>query len=198
MTKLAIIYYSQTGHNLEMAKWAKDIAEELGVEVRLRKVKEFLDTTDANPGWAKYLEDSKDIEIATSDDLIWANAILLGSPTRFGGIPGQMKMFIDGQGGLWSEGKLANKVVSAITSTNIKNGGQEMTVLANYISAMHWGAIIVPPGYTNSATYKIGGNPYGTSATASRDGFGENIEDLKEAVQEQTKRLIEITEKLNR
>ena len=194
--KIAIIYYSQTGHNFNMAKWAKEAAEKAGAEVRLLKVHEYLDTKDANPGWQKYLEDSKDIPEATSEDLIWADAIILLSPTRFGNIAGQMKMFIDGQGGLWSEGKLTDKVVTAMTSTNVVNGGQEMTILANYISMMHWGCIIVPPGYTNDNLFKIGGNPYGISATANRNGFDEDEEAIKLSVIHQTNRILNITKKL--
>lgn len=194
--KLAIIYYSQTGHNFTMAKWAKEAAEDAGAEVRLLKVHEFLNTEDANPGWQKYLDESKDIPEASSEDLIWADAIIFSSPTRFGNIAGQMKMFIDGQGGLWAEGKLSDKVVTAMTSTNVVNGGQEMTVLANYISMMHWGCVIVSPGYTNDNLFKIGGNPYGVSATASRDGFGEDEEALKLSVMHQANRLLNVAKKL--
>ena len=124
--KLSIIYYSQTGHNFQMAQWAKEAAEAAGAEVRLRKVEELLDTAGAkdNPGWAKYLEDSKDVEVATSDDLIWADAVLFSAPTRFGDMAAQMKFFLDGQGGPWSEGKLANKYVSAMSSAQNSNDGQ--------------------------------------------------------------------------
>ena len=91
--KLAIIYYSQTGHNYQMAKWAKEEAEKNGAEVRLVRVKEFLDESAAeeNPAWKKYLEESKEIKEATSDDLIWADAIIFSAPTRFaiGSYPGQ-------------------------------------------------------------------------------------------------------------
>ena len=118
--KLAIVYYSQTGHNYQMALWAKEAAEAAGAEVRLRKVKELLDFSNMNPGWEKYLEDSKDVEEASSDDLIWADAILFSTPTRFGGVAFQMKSFIDAQGGPWSEGKFTNKFVSAMSSADKK------------------------------------------------------------------------------
>lgn len=195
MTKLLIVYYSQAGHNFQMAKWAEDTAKSMGAEVRLRKVEEFMDTTDANPGWAKYLEDSKDIEVATSEDLVWADAILFSSPTRFGNIAAQMKYFIDQQGGVWAEGKLANKLVSAMSSANNPNGGQEETIQAIYTSMMHWGAIIVTPGYLDPSVPEQGGNPYGASGTATRDGFANNLEN---AVRFQTKRLVEVAEKFNK
>lgn len=191
--KLLIAYYSQTGHNFEMAKWAKAAAEEAGAEVRLAKVKELLDLNPNNPAWVKYTEESKDIPEVTSDDLDWADAVLFSTPTRFGNVPAQMKMFIDAQGGLWAQGKLANKVVSAMTSAQNNNGGQEMTIHALYTSMMHWGAIIVPTGYTDNSIFQAGGNPYGTSATAPEDGFGNDPEG---AVRHQAKRLVEIADKL--
>ncbi len=193
MIKLAIIYYSQTGHNLQMARWAEAAAKEAGAEVRLLKVAELMDTSDPNPGWAEYLEDSKDIPEATTDDLIWADALLFSSPTRFGNIAAQLKFFIDQQGGAWAQGKLANKVVSAMSSAQNNNGGQEATVKALYTSFMHWGAIIVPPGYTDDVIYKAGGNPYGTSGTTTREGFANDLED---AVKYQAKRLVRVAEKL--
>lgn len=192
MVKLAIIYYSQTGHNFQMAQWAQAAAEEAGAEVRLLKVEELMDTSDPNPAWAKYLEDSKDVPVATTDDLIWADAILFSSPTRFGNVAAQMKYFFDQQGGAWAQGKLADKVVSAMSSAQNNNGGQEATVKALYTSLMHWGAILVPPGYTNDVIYKAGGNPYGTSGTATNDGFANDLED---AVKHQAQRLVKTTEK---
>lgn len=193
--KLAIIYYSQTGHNFQMAKWAKEEAEKKGAEVRLVKVKETLDTRFAknNPAWSKYLEDSKDVKEATSDDLIWADAIIFSTPTRFGNISSQLKAFIDGQGGIWAKGKLVNKVVSAMTSAQNNNGGQEGTIKAIYTIASHWGAIILPIGYTDDTVYAQGGNPYGASATATNDGFANEVEG---AVRFQAKRVIEVTKKL--
>lgn len=193
--KLTIVYYSMTGHNFQMAKWAKEAAEAAGAEVRLRKVKELMDTAGAadNPGWSKYLEDSKNVEEATSDDLIWADAILFSAPTRYGIMAAQMKFFIDQQGGPWSEGKFVNKYVSAMSSSQNVNGGQEQTVHSIYTTMMHWGAIIVPVGYTDDSVYTAGGNPYGTTGTATREGFGN---DLEAAVRWQAKRLVEVTSKV--
>lgn len=188
--KLAIIYYSQTGHNYQMAKWAAEAAEAAGAEVRIRKVKELLEVVDPNPGWKKYLEDSVDVQEATGDDLVWADAVLFSAPTRFGNVAAQLKFFLDGQGGIWGEGKLVNKFVSAMSSAMNPNGGQEETVRAIYTSMMHWGAIIVPPGYTDQSMYKAGGNPYGTTGTATFEGFANDLED---AVKAQANRLVEVT-----
>jgi len=101
-----------------------------------------------------------------------------------------MKQFLDIQGGLWAEGKLMNKVVSAMSSAQNPHGGQEATILSLYTTMAHWGAIIVPPGYTNPVIFKAGGNPYGTSVTQGQDG--KMIEDVKDAVYHQAKRTVEV------
>lgn len=190
--KLAIIYYSMTGHNFQMAQWAKEEAEKLGAEVRFRKVEELLDTEGANPGWQKYLDDSKDVEVATTDDLVWADAILFSAPTRYGVMAAQMKHFLDSTGGPWGEGQLVNKLVSAMSSAQNPHGGQEQTVHSIYTVMMHWGAIIVPTGYTDDSVFTAGGNPYGTTGTAIREGFGN---DLEAAVRHQVTRLVDVAGK---
>lgn len=188
--KLSIIYYSMTGVNYQMALWAKEAAEEAGAQVRLRKVGELApkEVIQNNPKWKEHVEETKDIEEATTDDLIWADAIIFSTPTRFGNVASQMKQFLDIQGGAWAAGKLEDKVVSAMSSANNPNGGQEHTVKAIYTSMMHWGAIIVAPGYTDDSCYESGGNPYGTSATVGEDGMVENVEP---AVKHQALRTIE-------
>lgn len=194
-TKLLIVYYSMTGNNFQLAKWAEDEAKKVGAEVRLRKVKELMDTSNPNPGWAKYLEESKDVEEATSEDIVWADAILFSSPTRFGNVTAQMKFFLDQQGGIWGEGKTVNKAVSAMSSAQNDHGGQEKTIHAIYTTMMHWGAIIVPTGYTDDSIFKAGGNPYGTSGTVTREGF---VNDLEDAVRHQTRRLLDVAAKLKK
>jgi len=190
--KLAIIYYSSTGNNYQMAKWAKEAAEELGAEVRIRKVQELapIEAINSNPLWKKHYEETKDVPVATSEDLDRADAIIFSTPTRFGNVASQMKQFLDQQGGLWAQGKLVNKVVSAMSSAQNPNGGQEATVLALYKTMCHWGAIIVPPGYTDASIFKAGGNPYGTSATIGQDG--KMVDDVEEAVKHQAKRTVTV------
>ena len=160
-TKLAIVYYSTYGTNLTMAQWAKEAAEKSGAEVRLLKVKELAPQSviDSQPGWKAVQEKTQDIPVASSSDLDWADAILFSAPTRFGNLPSQMKQFLDMQGGLWGQGKLANKAVSAMTSAQNPHGGQEATILALYTTMYHWGAIVVAPGYTDSSIFVAGGNP---------------------------------------
>ncbi|WP_394271667.1 NAD(P)H-dependent oxidoreductase [Anaerococcus nagyae] len=132
--------------------------------------------------------------MASPEDLVWADAIIISSPTRFGNISSQMKDFIDSLGGVWAEGKLVNKFVTAFSSSKNLNGGQEQTIRSIYTSAMHWGSIIVPTGYTDQSIYAQGGNPYGVSATQA-DEDDEIKNDVKEAIEHQTQRLLEIAGK---
>lgn len=192
-TKLAIIYYSAYGTNLQLATWAKEEAERLGSEVRLLQVQELAPASVINnqPAWKANVEATKDIPVATSDDLNWADAILFSMPSRFGNMPSQMKQFLDMQGGLWGKGALVNKFVSAMSSAQNPHGGQEATILNFYTTMFHWGAIVVTPGYGDQAFFKAGGNPYGTSVSVAQDGT--MVEDVKDAVLAQTKRLLEVT-----
>jgi len=107
---------------------------------------------------------------ATLDDLDWADGYVFGSPTRYGNIAAQLKQFLDTAGGLWSQGKLADKPVAGFTSAQNPHGGQETTLLAMYNVFHHWGCLLVPPGYTDPAVFAAGGNPYGVSTTVSQGG----------------------------
>ena len=162
MTKLAIIYYSATGHGTTMAQRVAVAAESAGGEVRLRHVAETRDPESfaQNPAWTANYEATKDLPAATAEDIVWADAVIFGSPTRFGSPAAQLRTFLDSLGGLWAEGKLADKVYAGFTSSNTLHGGQETTLLALYITLMHFGGIIVPPGYTDPVKF-VDGNPYG-------------------------------------
>jgi len=190
--KLAIIYYSSTGTNYQMAGWAEEAAKEAGAEVRVVKAAELapMAAIESNPAWKAHVEKTKDVPEASADDIEWADAIIFSAPTRFGNLPSQMKQFIDTQGGLWGAGKTVNKVVSAMSSAGNPHGGQEATILSLYTAMAHWGAIIVPPGYTDDTLYGAGGNPYGTSVTQGQDG--NMVEDVQAAVKHQAKRTIDI------
>ncbi|WP_276374849.1 NAD(P)H:quinone oxidoreductase [Chryseolinea sp. H1M3-3] len=191
--KLAIIYYSSTGTNYQLAKWASESATEEGADVKILRVQELAPPSaiETNPLWKKHIETTKQVPIATLDDLEWAHAIIFSTPTRYGNVAAQMKQFMDSTGPLWSEGKLTNKVVSAMSSAINPHGGQEATILALYTTMYHWGAIVVAPGYTNPVLYAAGGNPYGTSVSVDPK-TGKMNEDVKAAVFHQTKRTIEI------
>ncbi|MGJ9460528.1 NAD(P)H:quinone oxidoreductase [Oceanobacillus sp. CF4.6] len=194
--KLAIIYYSSTGTNYQMAQWAEEAGSQAGAEVRLRKVHELAPEAaiEQNAGWKAHYEAAKDVSEASSEDIEWADAIIFSTPTRFGNVASQMKQFLDLQGGIWGSGKTVNKVVSAMTSASNSHGGQEATILSLYTSMMHWGAIIVPPGYTDQVLFGAGGNPYGTSVTQGPDG--KMVEDVQAAVKHQAKRTVEIASKV--
>lgn len=192
--KLAVVYYSMGGTNYQMAKWAEEAAKEAGAEVKVLQVQELAPQSviDANPAWKAQTEATKDVPVASSADLEWADAIIFSVPTRFGNMPSQMKQFLDLQGGLWANGKTINKVVSAMTSAQNPHGGQEATLLSLYTSMMHWGAIIATPGYTDPVLFAAGGNPYGTSVTVGQDG--KMIEDVEAAVKHQAKRTVSVAE----
>ena len=170
--KLTIIYYSASGTNYQIALAIKDAAEGAGADVRLRKARELAPDSaiDGWPAWRAHLEATRHIPEAAHDDLEWADAYIFGTPTRFGNIAAQLKQFIDTTSGLWSQGKLANKVVAAFTSAGNDHGGQESTLLALHNTFYHWGSYIIPPGYTSDVVAPAGGNPYGVSAKASDDG----------------------------
>ena len=194
--KLAVIYYSSTGTNHQLAKWAKEAAEEMGVkEVRFRKVKEIApkEAIDANKDWRKHVEETQEVKEASMEDLDWADAYIFSFPTRYGNLPSQMKQFLDSTGGLWFEGKLVNKTVSAMTSAQNIHGGQETTLLSLYKTMFHWGAIVAAPGYTDESIYSAGGNPYGVSTVAGVDNLNDKIQ---KAVSHQVKRTLEIAEKI--
>ncbi|SDJ36328.1 NAD(P)H:quinone oxidoreductase [Salimicrobium halophilum] len=191
--KLAIVYYSSTGTNYKLAKWAEEAAEEKGAEVKLVRAPELapMEAIEQNPAWKAHYEATKDeVPEAQVADLEWADAILFSTPTRFGNVPAQMKQYFDMAGGLWAEGKLVNKVVSAMSSAQNSHGGQEQTLKSLYTTMMHWGAIIAAPGYSDAVTFAAGGNPYGTSVTV--DGEGNMQEDVEEAVRHQARRTIAV------
>lgn len=193
--KLSIIYYTTYGTNYEMVLTAQEAAEETGAEVRLRKVRETApqEVVQGQEAWAAQAEKMKDVPEAKPDDLEWADALLFCTPTRYGGAASQMRAFIDTLGPLWQKGGLANKTVTAMTSAMNPHGGQETTLLTLYTTFMHWGTILVPPGYTDPVVYGSGGNPYGTSVTA-KEGAPTDAE--KASIRHQTLRLLEVTERL--
>jgi NAD(P)H dehydrogenase (quinone) len=192
--KLAVIYYSSTGTNYKLAQWAAEGAKEAGAEVKVLKVPELAPEAaiESNPAWKAHHEATKDVAEVSLDDLEWADAIIFSSPTRFGNVPAQIKQFLDTTGGLWFNGKLANKVVSAMSSASNSHGGQEQTILAIYTTMYHWGAIVASPGYTDPSVYVAGGNPYGTSVTVDQDG--NMVEDVEKAVKHQAKRTVTVAD----
>ena len=192
--RLAIVYYSTYGTNHRMAEIAAEAARDAGAEVRLLKVRETAPpaVVAAQEAWSAQAEKTADIPEATPEDLVWANAFLFSSPTRYGGAASQVRSFIDTLGPVWQAGKLADKAFSAMTSAANVHGGQETTLQTLYITAMHWGAILVPPGYTDGSVVASGGNPYGASVTQD-----PGVTDEKAAViRHQAQRLVAMAGKL--
>jgi NAD(P)H dehydrogenase (quinone) len=191
--KLAIVYYSTYGTNHAMAEIAAEAARAAGAEVRVLRVAETApaEVVAGQDAWAAQAEKSADIPVATPEDMEWANAYLFSAPTRFGTVASQMRAFIDTLGGQWFSGALANKAVSAMTSAQNLHGGMETTLTGLYTTFMHWGAIIVAPGYTDQSIFAAGGNPYGTVAVA-----GKVTDEAKAAVEHQARRLVEVASKL--
>ncbi|GAA3776364.1 NAD(P)H-dependent oxidoreductase [Plantactinospora mayteni] len=187
--KLAIIYYSATGTVHALARAAADGAGKTGADVRLRKVAELAppEAINARPEWAQHIQDTADVIEASPDDLAWADAVLFGTPTRFGNVAGQLKAFIDTTGPLWFQGKLADKVYSAFTASNTAHGGQESTILAMGNVFYHWGGVIVPPGYTDPVQFQTG-NPYGTSHVTADGPPGDVV---LEAARYQARRVVD-------
>ncbi|GIJ30028.1 NAD(P)H:quinone oxidoreductase type IV [Micromonospora qiuiae] len=185
----AIIYYSATGTVHALAQAAAEGAEKAGARVRLRRAAETAppEAISARPEWTRHRQETADVAEASLDDLAWADAVLFGTPTRFGNPASQLRAFIDTTGGLWFHGKLADKVYSAFTASNTAHGGQESTLLALGNTFYHWGGIIVPPGYTDPVQFQSG-NPYGTSHVA---GDGPPGEVALQAARHQARRVVD-------
>ncbi|WP_205699059.1 NAD(P)H:quinone oxidoreductase [Conexibacter sp. SYSU D00693] len=201
MAKLAVVYYSSTGHVHKMAQALAAGAESAGAEVRLRRVAELApeEVIRSQNAWHEHYVATKDtVQEATLDDLEWADGFALGSPTRYGLPASQLKQFMDTTGPIWAQGKLANKVATSFTSAMNRHGGQESTILAINNVLYHWGAIIVPPGYTDPLLYASGGNPYGTSLVTGQEGHQELPAEITESLRYQGQRLAQYAEKLVR
>jgi NAD(P)H dehydrogenase (quinone) len=193
MTKIAVIYYSATGNVHALAEAVAEGAVQAGAQVRLRRAAELApaEAVDANPRWRAHVDATDDIQVATNDDVRWADGLAFGSPTRFGNISAQLKQFLDCTGPLWAAGELANKVATGFTSASNRHGGNESTLLALYNTLHHWGAILVAPGYTDESVTQAGGNPYGT---AHASAGGPPTTDVLAAARYQGRRLAAITD----
>ncbi|GAB1389794.1 MAG: NAD(P)H:quinone oxidoreductase type IV [Rubrivivax sp.] len=192
--RLAILYYSTYGTNHRMAEIAAEAARAAGAEVRLLKVPETApaEIVASQEAWKAQAERTAQVPQATPADMEWANAYLISAPTRFGIMASQMRAFIDTLGGVWAKGGLANKAVSAMSSAQNAHGGQETTLLSFYATVMHWGGIVVAPGFTDPAIFQAGGNPYGYSHTQGQ----EFTEERQAAIAHQARRLVQMAAKL--
>ena len=185
--KIAIVFYSTYGTNHAMAETAAEAARAAGADVRLLRIPETApaEVVAAQDAWAAQAQKMADLPEATPADIAWADGWFFIAPTRFGTVASQLRAFIDTLGPLWQEGKLADRAVTAATSAMQPHGGQEATLLGLYPTFMHWGAVVVAPGYTDGSIFEAGGNPYGYSHTA-----GPLDDKARAALSHQARRLV--------
>lgn len=182
--KVLVVYYSTYGHTLKMAEAVVEGAKEVsGAEVVLRRVRETLsDEILQKMGALEAQRAQGHIPICTVDELPQADAIIFGTPTRFGNMCGQMRQFLDATGQLWLSGALVGKVGSVFTSTATQHGGQESTVLSFHTTLLHQGMVIVGLPYAFQGQMRLdeitGGSPYGAATIAG--GRGERMPSANE------------------
>ncbi|HWW47895.1 MAG TPA: NAD(P)H:quinone oxidoreductase [Xanthobacteraceae bacterium] len=178
--KILIVFYSRTGVTEALANAIADGAHALGAEVRLRRAREVVgpEIMAQAPGWA---EDAARLnakyEAPTPADAEWADAIVFGTPTRFGSISSELKAYIDSLGGLWVNGALNGKAGSVFGSTSTTHGGNESTLISMYNFMAHLGLIIVPLGYSDASLFKAG-TPYGASSVSYNQATPPTDDDL--------------------
>ena len=177
--KVLVVFYSMYGHIYRLAEAiAVGAREVVGTQVEMRRVPETLpEEVLKKMGAIEAQKTFAHIPICKVDELTSADAIMFGTPTRFGNMCGQMRQFLDATGQLWAEGALVGKVGSVFTSSATQHGGQESTILSFHITLLHQGMIIVGLPYTFQGQMRIdeitGGSPYGASTIAG--GKGERI-----------------------
>jgi NAD(P)H dehydrogenase (quinone) len=202
--KALIVYYSMYGHIHRMAEAiAEGVREVGGAEVAMRRVPETL--SEEILGRMGALEAQKTfahVPICTVDELVSADAIIFGTPTRFGNMCGQMRQFLDATGQLWAQGALVGKVGSVFTSSGTQHGGQESTILSFHITLLHQGMVIVGLPYTFQGQMRndevTGGSPYGSSTIAGGKGERSPSENELAAARFQGKHVALIASKLIR
>jgi len=177
--KVLIVYYSTYGHINKMAEAvAEGVREIKGAEAILRRVPETLpEEVLEKMGAVEAQQSMSNVPICTVEELASADAVIFGTPTRFGNMCGQMRQFLDATGQLWANGALVGKVGSVFTSSATQHGGQESTILSFHITLLHHGFLVVGLPYTFQGQMRIdeitGGSPYGASTIAG--GSGERM-----------------------
>ena len=200
--KILVLFYSTYGHIYRMAEAVAEGAREiLGADVIIKRVPETLSPDVLNAMGALDAQKAfSHVPFATVDDLAAADAIIFGTPTRFGNMTGQMRQFLDATGGLWLKGALVGKVGSVFASSATQHGGQESTILSFHTTLLHHGMVIVGLPYAFQGQMRIdeitGGSPYGASTIAG--GKGERMPSDNElaAARFQGRHVAEIAKKL--
>ena len=197
MTKVLVLYHSMYGHVETMANAVAEGARSVaGVEVTVKRVPETMDAEVFKNAGGKT---DQAAAVATPAELADYDAIIVGTPTRFGNMSGQMRNFFDQTGGLWAKGALAGKVASVFTSTGT-GGGEEMTITSTWTTLAHHGMIIVPIGYTTPELFDISqvsaGSPYGAGTIAGGDGSRQPDDRELTIARHQGKHVAQIAAKL--
>lgn len=200
--KVLVVFYSTYGHIYKMAEAvAEGVKEFGGAEVALRRVPETLpEDVLAKMGATDAQKAFTDVPVCTVEELAEADAVIFGTPTRFGNMCGQMRQFLDATGGLWANGSLVGKVGSVFVSSANQHGGQESTILTFHVTLLHHGFVVVGLPYAFQGQMRIdeitGGSPYGASTIAGGDGSRMPSENELAAARFQGKHVSAITSKL--
>ena len=200
--KVLIVYYSTYGHVHKMAEAVAEGVREIdGAEAILRRVPETLpEEVLEKMGAVEAQQSMSNVPICSVEELASADAVIFGTPTRFGNMCGQMRQFLDATGQLWAQGALVGKVGSVFTSSATQHGGQESTLLSFHITLLHHGFVIVGLPYTFQGQMRIdeitGGSPYGASTIAGGSGERMPSENELEAARFQGRHVATIASKL--
>lgn len=200
--KVLVVYYSMYGHVYKLAQAAAEGARFVeSAEVALCRVPETLPQEVLEQMGADHArKEQEEVPVCTVEELGEADAVIFGTPTRFGNMCGQMRQFLDATGQLWMNGALAGKAGSVMTSTNSQHGGQESTLLSFHITLLHHGMVIVGLPYTfqgQMTTDEISGcSPYGASVIAGHDGSRQPSENELAGARFQGEHVAKIARKL--
>lgn len=200
--KILVVFYSMWGHIYQMAEAIAEGARQVpGVEAQLRRVPETLpEEVLKKMGAVEAQKKFAHIPVCAVEELATADAIIFGTPTRFGNMIGQMRQFLDAMGGLWSKGALVGKAGSVFTSSATQHGGQESTILSFHINLLHQGMVVVGLPYTFQGQMRIdeitGGSPYGASTIVGGKGERMPSENELASARFQGKYVAEIASKL--
>jgi NAD(P)H dehydrogenase (quinone) len=201
-TKIQIVFYSMYGHVYRMAEAVAAGAREVpGAEVRLYQVPELVPDAALEQSGAKAARQAfAQVPVARPEQLAEADAVLFGTPTRFGNMAAQMRNFLDQTGGLWMKGALVGKVGSVFASTATQHGGQETTITSFHSTLLHQGMIVVGVPYAEARLMKMdeitGGTPYGATTLAGPDGSRKPSENELAIARYQGKHVAEIARRL--
>lgn len=201
--KVQVVFYSMYSHIYTMAEAVAEGARSAGAEVQLLRVPELVPEDVLEKVGAKQAQAAfAHVPVARPEQLADADAIIFGTPTRFGNMAGQMRNFLDQLGGLWAKGTFENKVGSVFASSNTQHGGQESTILTFHPTLFHLGMIVVGVPYSEQRqmidTEISGGSPYGASTIAGADGSRRPSENELAIARTQGRHVTEIATALKR